>query len=59
MIFGKKYNVHFDFYAGIIISSVIAIEWNISNPQVNKWKGRDKKKNLTSWICMGFEAMLT
>lgn len=36
MIFGKKYNVRFDFYAGIIIISMIAIEWNVSNPQVNK-----------------------
>lgn len=59
MIFGKKYNVHFDFNAGIIIIiRVIAIEQNVSNPQVNKWKGREKK-NLPSWICMGFEASLT
>lgn len=36
MLFGKKYNMHFDFYAGIIIITVIAIEQNVSNPQVNK-----------------------
>lgn len=38
MIFGKKYNVHFDFYSGIIV--MIALEKNVTNPQVNNWGGR-------------------
>ena len=39
MIFGKKYNVHFDFYSGIIVIIMIAIEKNVTNSQVNNWEG--------------------
>lgn len=39
MIFGKKYNVHFDFYSGIIIIIMTAVEKNVTNPQVNNGRG--------------------
>lgn len=59
MIFGKKYNVHFDFYSGIIV--MIALEKNVTNPQVNNWGGRGGVwgGKTYSWICMGFEVPLT